>query len=181
MSKSESGGGAVDRCVTGWIAKTARAQLWRVAGHMDLDDLLQDGLELYLICQKRRKPNFNEREFMEYFKTAYRNHITDLSNKRSAVPEVRASELVTDEDGDEWNWEDALGGVPAEALTLSIINSAPLLIRRVIELFTTDEGREKLAEKAPARESLNQTLCRILGQDAGRIDLVGMTRTYLVS
>lgn len=82
-----------DQGVIGWIAKTAIKNQWRVSQWMDIDDLIQDGLERYFITCAFY-PGVNPAHRMALFKTNYINHLHTLSSKRSREKEV-LSELET--------------------------------------------------------------------------------------
>lgn len=88
----------LDDGLKGWIAKTARNNLWKVGAWYDLDDLIQEGFVVYCKCLNRFRPfvpsgttaqieaqhkrgleEQGRRSFTAYFKMAYENHLKDLA------------------------------------------------------------------------------------------------------
>lgn len=173
FGKSSVGMTNMDQGVRGWIFTTARENLWRVSGHIEFSDLVQDG---YMFWQRIvvRYPNVTETKHrMALFKTAFTNHIHDLSKKKSRL------ELVTESDLD----------TPIETLAddmdpsadpdvAFIVRQLPPAIMRVLTRMLDGDPpyRQRLDY---SRETSNERLCRLAGLDPSKRDLHTAVLQYL--
>lgn len=183
----------LDRGLRGWVYNTAIKNYWRVAGWMEVEDLVQDGHLLFWKIRRENQPDLVERKaFMAYFQRAYLNHINDLSNKRTGLAETTVSQIVVQtEDGNPLDIWEVLGSSQHEVASFSILlEQAPKAIKDLVALFTTEEGLQKLRQhkhrrwhpdrrdKLPTRETTNSMLKRVLGIEAPDFDLIGATREF---
>jgi hypothetical protein len=165
----------MDQGVRGWIFKTARDNLWRVSGHIDFDDLAQDG---FVFWHKivARYPNVTETKHrMALFKTAFTNHIHDLSKKKTRLEVVNESDMDVSID---YMLE---GDDPSQDpdLAFMITQLPPAIMRvltRMIERGETMPYRQFLDG---SRETTNARLCRIAGLDSSKRDFHTAVLQYL--
>lgn len=163
----------MDQGVRGYIYKTARANLWRVSGSYELGDLVQDG---YLFWHRivTKYPNVTETKHrMGLFKTAFSNHIHDLSKLKSRL------EVVLEADMDMPLDAMLEGEDPGQDPDLSfIISQLPPAIMRVLSrmLETEPPYRQRLDG---SRETSRGRACRIAGLDPLKRDIHTAVLQYL--
>lgn len=172
----------MDRGARAWLIVVAVDNFWRVAKWYELPDLIQDGYMVWARVVKKYEVDAgrvrSRPHLMRLFKTAYLNHINDLSNaKTRALLEVLVGDLVGDVD-DPW---DVVGAICPDAEMQSCIAEAPAIIGRVLSRLITCDGRALRSLHRVAadgtRGTLNSRLCRMAGVDPD-IDLVGELRAY---
>lgn len=156
-----------------WIIKTARANLWRVSGHIDLDDLVQDGMYFWVRIVTRYPNVTHPPHRMALFKTAFTNHIHDLSKSKSRLDVVNESDLGVDMDviieGDD----------PSQDPDLAFLISQlpPAIMRVFTRMYYGDAPfRHRLDG---TRETCNQRACRIAGLDPTLRDVQTAVLQYL--
>ena len=172
----------IDDGVRGWIFKTAMKNYWRMASWYDFEDLIQDGFLHFYRVRERYKDVKDKPHLMRLFQTCYRNHIHDLANKRTRTPEHLFVDLITP-DSSEYDVLDRLKGIEEEiGPLLVLLRQAPSEVREVLELFLTDSGLCKLSGPTlrfdNARETFNAKLCRLLGKNSERCDVLGSVRVF---
>jgi len=173
---------SLDRSAKLWIAKIARAQMWRVlTPSYDLDDLIQDGyMKWYHVVDKYPDVN-NRRHIMGLFQVAFLNHIQMKATQRTkqaslnlTFDEITMSEIMRDE----------------ELATMQVLCAqAPEQIQKVLKLLSSENGCKKLrslhrrhskSRKNPnhtIRETFNEKLCRLCGIEAGT-DIAGLISSH---
>jgi hypothetical protein len=165
----------MDQGVVGWIYKAARENLWRVSGHIDFDDLVQDGF-LFWTRILNRYPNVTHRPHqMALFKTAFNNHIHDLSKKKSRL------ELVNESDMDvplDFMLE---GDDPGQDPDLSFIVAQlpPALMRVLARMLEGSDAAPYRLRLDHSRETTNERLCRFAGLDPSKRDVQSAVLQYL--
>jgi hypothetical protein len=173
MGMGMGGVANMDQGVRGWIYKTAKENLWRVSGHIDFADLIQDG---YLFWHRItiKYPNVTATKHrMALFKTAFTNHIHDLSKKKSRLDLVTESDLDTPMDvmleGEDPN---------ADPDHTFIFRELPPAIMRALSraLEGTSPYRLRLDH---TRETTNERLCRFAGLDPSKRDIHTAVLRYL--
>ncbi len=156
-----------------WIFKTARENLWRVAGHIDFDDLVQDGMYFWHRIVTRYPNVTHPPHRMALFKTAYSNHIHDLSKNRSRLELVNESDLGVDMDvlveGEDPNADPDLA---------FLIAQLPPAIMRVLTRMYQGDAPFRLRLDG-TRETCNQRACRIAGLDPTKRDIHTALLRYL--
>lgn len=163
----------MDQGVRGWIYKTARQNMWRVSNHIDLADLMQDGfLVWHRVCIKY--PNVQEQKHrMALFKTAFTNHIHDLSKKRSRL------DLVTEADLDTPMDVMLEGEDPTSDPDLAfIVKQLPPALLRVLKRVIESNGPYRL-NLDHTRETTNERLCRFAGLDPSKRNIQAALLQYL--
>lgn len=163
----------MDQGVRGWIYKTARENLWRVSGHIEFSDLVQDGFMFWhRICV--RYPNVTETKHrMGLFKTSFTNHIHDLSKKKSRLDLVTESDLDTP-------IESMLEGEDpgADPDLAFIIRELPPAIMRTLARCIESNSPFRL-RLDHTRETTNERLCRFAGLDPSKRDVQEAVLRYL--
>lgn len=173
-----------------WMINYAKLNYWRVASWYELSDLIMDGYFILAKCEEKY-PEVSQRDFMNLFKRAYFNHITDLANARTKSPnEVPFSDLGVrwTEDGeeasDEYMLQHIMGGEEDDtAEIVDLIRRAPWEVQQLLKLFFTEEGQKKIQgamhDFGGLRGDHNTRLCRIAGLDPNEVNLVEEVRAYL--
>jgi DNA-directed RNA polymerase specialized sigma24 family protein len=163
----------MDQGVRGWILKTARENLWRVSGHIEIDDLVQDGF-MFWHRIVTRYPNVTETKHrMSLFKTAFTNHIHDLSKRKTRL------DVVPEADIDVPIEHMREGEDPSQDPDLSfIIKQLPPAIMRVLTRMMERENPYRLRLDR-TRETTNERLCRIAGLDPSHRDIQTAVLQYL--
>lgn len=163
----------MDQGVRGWIFKTARENLWRVSGHIELGDLVQDGF-LFWHRIVLRYPNVTETKHrMALFKTSFTNHIHDLSKKKSRLELVAESDLDVPMDA-LIDGEDP-GADPDIAFIVREL--PPALMRMLMRLLEGDPPYRRRLDWS--RETTNERLCRFAGLDPTKRDIQAAVLQYL--
>lgn len=191
----------LDDAARGWIVNTAKKNFWRVASWYSLEDLIQDGYLCFYKCHARYKfltvknhpLTEDKRRFMALAKAAYNNHITNLSNRRTATPEVALSQLLPEGTMAEDHLNALLPVQPEEATLQVLLAAAPKELRELFDLLVQDGvtvvdfARSRLRRhgdrvqrgRRALRETTNEHYCRRLGLDPRGTDLIGMVRAFL--
>lgn len=164
----------IDEYLKRWIKIHASRNHWRVAHWMDLDDLIQDGLVLWLHVATRYKDTVSERAHMvSLFQTSYIRHVHALANKRTAaVTEVQWTNLMASSDGEDVVDEPAClsdnGDGAAETELRALLAKAPEPLRKLLDFFEHGEvwRLTKLYRRryGGLRETFNERLARLTGQ-----------------
>jgi len=175
-----------DRVARGWIHNYARKNYWRVASWVEFEDLIQDANMLYVeVVQIRLPPDAQQEHIMSYFQTCFRNHITDLANRRTRSNETAMSEMFPATEEGNSALEDLLGAEMEQASFMTLLAQAPAEVKAVLNLLMTDAGLVKLRSdyERPngVRETTNERLCRLAGYDSTQVNLVQMVKDHFAA
>lgn len=163
----------MDQGVRGWIFKTAKENMWRVSSHIDLADLLQDGALIWVKVSAKYSNVTEQKHRMALFKTAFTNHIHDLSKKRSRL------ELVAEADLDTPMEVMLEGEDPTSDPDASfIIAQLPASLKRVLQRVIASDGPYRL-RLDHTRETTNERLCRFAGLDPTKRNVQAAILQYL--
>ena len=163
----------MDQGVRGWIFKTARENMWRVSSHIDLTDLMQDGFLIWhRVCIKY--PNVTATKHrMGLFKTAFTNHIHDLSKKKSRLDLVAEADLDTSMEamleGEDPSTDPDLG---------FLIDQLPAALKRVLARVIESDSPYRV-RLDHTRETTNERLCRFAGLDPSKRNVHAAILQYL--
>lgn len=181
-----------DGAISGWAVNHIKKNYWRVGHLHDFEDLISDAYLKFLECKQRYEGEVTEpKHFMALFKRAFSNHIHDLSVKHT---EIR--EHIFDGYSEDLVFEDILAvciGDENPGFMMALIDKAPPEVKLFINLLDDDEFLKKLREGRRYRnlinymgrktyrvkETNNQLICRLLGLDSKRINIINAVRTYL--
>jgi DNA-directed RNA polymerase specialized sigma24 family protein len=120
--------------IEGYLMNQITKDLWRVANTHDRQDLMQEGVLVFLRCAAKYSIIDTPQHFMALFKTAWAHHLNDLSVKATKARVMVSETHLDPEDGSEWNRE-AIGETDnAGALTL-MVQQAPREVLMVLNLF----------------------------------------------
>lgn len=183
----------MDPTTRAWLVRVAKKNYWRVAHHLELDDLLQDGFVVWHRVQQRyREEGRDHAHIINTFKRAYRNHLHDLSRARSkAPPELQLLDDELDADAYEVHAPrhrvEHLAPLEFGGQELAVaLQQAPFRVREVLKLFNDEQARESMRKPYRqrgdgSRETLNERLCRLAGFNAARVNLVDLLHSYLLA
>lgn len=164
-----------------WLAKTARANHWRVANFYEIDDLIQDGYYVYYYAVRRYSAVRDRPHIMALFKTIFTNHIHDLCKghrcpKMGVFSDARVPTVELDD-----VHVAAAGSDPLADVLRVIAEAPPALASLLRTLINNVDLLGGPYERRPdgTRETTNQRLCAALGVDPREFDLHGDLLTYL--
>ena len=171
----------------GYVRNYLKTNFWRVQRTHEYNDVMQEARMHFFVVQKRLKNNGsiieNDRHMMALFKTAWSNHFITLAHKSSKFQEQTfTSSIRTTEEDEEFNIEDLLGGVDCEALLEVKLNQATGEVREVLNLIlnTPKEVLELAAKACGCKDVVsNKLLCKLLGKDSTKINLIKCVKKYL--
>lgn len=132
-----------------WIIATARQNLWRVAAHNDIEDLVQDGFLVYVRIQKRY-PNVTPAQRLRLFQRSYLNHIHNLARQssRSKAESIDAIEIHP----------------PCEFSDLvRTVAEAPELVRKTIVALASKQVPKHRIRYDGTRQTTSEMMCRLIG------------------
>lgn len=180
----------LDAGLRGFIAATAKREYWRVAGVLDLEDLVQEGYLCYYKCYRRYSDptnrNYPKDELTVSWMQAivgraFMNRIYDLAAKKRYGFAVNVSELMGVEESSEDFLDRALPVVPEVSTLRMLFALTPWELQELVRLLAGD-GKEALGFKRKARggtrETTNEYYCRLLGVSPAERNLVQELREY---
>lgn len=158
----------MDQGVQGWIFNTARQNFWRVAEFYEFEDLVQDGAMIWARVADRYPTKIgDQKRMMGLFKTAFTNHIHDLSKKASALRLVREadlavpiSDLLESEDADQ-----------DQDYLLMIRQLPSSIVRALRKMYLEDRDHPHRLRLDGTRETTAERLCRLAGLDPDLRDI----------
>src|SRR5258706_3414579 len=177
----------------GWAAKFIARNMWRCEGY-DPEDKFNDlMLDAYIIFRHilASYPLVSEpSHIMALFKVAMQNEFNDKAKykQRKQAAEISLETII----GEDLKLIDSLGENNNEGYLRLILSELPPEVRAVLDAFNDEEklalirqqrvqsGLAKLLGLPLKRETLNDTLCRILRLPR-TLDLVGMLTAALKS
>jgi len=151
---------------------------------MAFEDAYQDAYVKFLeLVAKYSGTVDNPRWFMSLYKHALANKVTDLANSSSRLRrQVCFTELV-DED-DLTPYEETLEGEGSTANLELLLENAPEEVRQVIAFLTNSDSNmlgviaQSWQHQGKRKEDGNEFLCRMLGYDYRKVDLLEYAKQY---
>lgn len=173
MDLSSSPG--VDRNLVRSIISTARKNYWRMPAWMDLDDLIQEGFVCLARCRVKY-PDYAAGHFRASVIQSFNNRITDIVVREAGNRKYRA-----ENPGKRKRAEVAVDTLPERAAENDTffeasLSLAPAPVQAVLALFN-DPAKIELMQGW--RTLTNRRLCKLVGTDPRKIDLVASLREYL--
>src|ERR1700719_4157641 len=182
-----------DRRFAGWAAKFITKNRWRYESIYEFNDLMNDA---YLIFRhvKASYPLITEpSHLMALFKTAMVNDLIDKAKYKSRkyAAEISYEEVYHNNYDQDMKIIDTLGENNNEGLLRVILSELPPEVRMALDAFNDEEKLAILRKKKKQprlaiiagfpkkRETINDTLCKIIGLHKS-IDLVGLLYEALV-
>jgi len=166
---------AVDKGLRIRIAKMAKHHHWRVQSWYGIDDLIQEGFVCYAKVRSKYPQITDDVHILNLTSVAFRNHITNLSNRKRKQADITFADLPNDDIPPETECPDAE--------IAQLIAEAPPLVQRVLRALQSPEGRKAWAalyrvRRNGTRETLNERLCRMIGLQAV-VDIHSLVVSYL--
>lgn len=122
-----------DGPIKGYLVNQMQRGMWRVAATMTDDDYLQDGYEVFARCA-RKYPDVEPKHFMALFKTAWYNHMADVS-----VLDTEARRLVSlsahENAYDSVGYFEPVGDMDNDGYLRTMLRQAPAEVTQVVTLF----------------------------------------------
>lgn len=159
-----------------WLYRIAKANHWRVASWIDLDDLIQDGFLCWQIAVTKYPDIDNPKIAMRLFQTIYTNLLHDLANKRTITTEYSFSLF---DDAAIFHFEQQACEF-GEMLRL-VIEAPPLISKCLRDLLFSglDLSAPYRTWLDGRRETFNDRLCRLLKVDPNKVNLHQALHNYL--
>lgn len=169
-----------------WLASAVRRNYWRVSRWYDLDDLMQEGYEVYYYVVKHYPKAVTPQHRMSLFKLAFISRICDHANKRTQrIDDICESSMII---SDEFStgFMETVAADPEIAEAVAALATAPKYVKDALALYESENGLRQLRYKyrkvgrgCRKRETLNERLCRLTGYDPAETDIVGGIRACL--
>lgn len=162
-----------------WLYKFAHKHYWRVAAWIDYDDLVQEGYMAYYEVLKRYPQATERAHIMRLFQLVFRSTIEDLVRKNTKQIDDARSDLVETFDSPNMI-------IPDFSNLHALLIKAPQVIKDALALLNDEKAREELQKPFVKydngrRETLNERMCKLIGQDSTNLDLVKQMRSYFAS
>lgn len=176
-----------------WTRAFIMKNRWRVPAEWDEDDLFQDCFCYFLHCQRRYADKAqSQAHFASLYRSCIFNHFNDLSNastRQRARPTILIDDLGVMTARVQPRWVELeptrLTYEAQEALRLMLLE-APLVVKHVIKALGLDDA---LIQSKPRpefewdlfgrRETTNEYLCRLVGIDSHKVNLVSIIRLWI--
>lgn len=161
----------LDRGMKLWLITHAKKNYWKVSGHMDLDDLIQEGFICYAKCNQKYPMGLEPRHFMALVKTTFENHIRTLSAARHKRVDWPMDQLI-DRDVD-WKVPEIEIAEPEEQTFAVTLSQLPAELRKLITILMTDAKNIPMIRTITESgrsipETRNSYLCRLAGISSDR-------------
>lgn len=167
------------------MVRTLNKNLWRFKTAMSFDDAYQEAYVKFLeLCEKYGETVDNPRWFMGLFKRTLANLVTDLANTASRLRrQVCFTELQVDDS--EVPYQELLRGDDSDASLEILLEEAPEHVRQVLALLSNSDSAmlgvlaQSWERQGKRKLDGNEFLCKMLGYDHRKVDLVYATQLYL--
>lgn len=176
--------------IEGYTVRVLHKNLWRFSAVMSFDDAYQEAYLKFMELKEKYEGKINHpRWFMSLYKTALKNRITDLANSNRKLSRQLSftdlGEVISGTEGAVVEYQDALLGETDTGGILELkIAQAPAEVRKVLVLLLQSDPvmlaaiADSWEQKGKRGEAGNQLLCRLLGYDARRVNLVESVKDY---
>jgi len=152
---------------------------------MSFDDAYQEAYVKFLeVVEKYKDEVDNPRWFMSLYKKALANHITDLANTTNRMRRLVCFSEIQEEHDPVPYEEKLLGGEDSTNLEI-LLEEAPEHVRQVLALLTNKDTAmlgviaQSWERQGKRKQDGNELLCKLLGYDYRKVDLVQATKDYL--
>ena len=176
--------------IEGYTKNFINANLWKVDKLYDYDDILQEAREQFLRTIQRMKANGdtiqNEKHMMSLYKTSFSRHFITLCNRTTKMSvEQNMSGFTTDDDT--LDFESLIGSDENTGYLECLVDQAPKEVEQVFNLlFNTPVEVLNIAINAWNGQNKkgagvgNCFLCKMLGYDSSKVNLVAKVKNYLL-
>jgi hypothetical protein len=170
--------------IEGFVHNFLKRNFWRVAASMEYEDVLQEARLLFLELKQRYPQVDTPQWFMTLFKRSFSNHFHDLSKTDTDVRSGTSISNSSAEDSSEISLETLMGDPENAGYMTTLIGQAPEEVRSVLNLIANAPAEllelaiDSWKASGKKKELGNQMLCRMLGRDPSKTDLVEQVRAY---
>lgn len=171
----------------GYVHNFLKSNYWKVERTHDYEDVMQEARMKFYLLLKRMERNGstveNQKHLMALFKTTWGNHFITLAQKSSAYKETSfTSSAYSTDDSEEFDLEKFSECEDCQAYMEVKLSQATGEVREVLNLIfnTPKEVLELVARANGSRDIFNnKVLCRVLGKDSTKVNLIQLTKKYL--
>lgn len=179
-------GGAIE----GYVVRLINKNFWRFKNHMAFDDVYQEAYIKFLELKERYTGTVDSPKwFMSLYKTSLQNKITDFANLSNRLGrQVCFTELgdypCSNEERVSFQ-ESLIGSLESDGPLDVDLSNAPDEVRKVFVLLSSAPPELLSAmtdtwnANGKRKEGGNQFLCKMLGYDHSKVDLVETVHDYL--
>ena len=175
------------RVIDGYVVNFLSSNYWKVHHIMEWDDAFQEAMFTLLVVEKRLIKSEKDvtlvtpQQYMACFKTCWTRHFITLSNKDTKYQAVvKESEFNSlDDDSNQFNIESLLSDDNVGYIEI-LIEQAPSEVREVLNLLlhAPKEILDAVASSLKKDVTSNSVLCRLLGHNPNKVDLLKLTENY---
>jgi len=159
------------QAVIGFIHNHARKNFWRVASWYEIEDLIQDGLLCAYKCIDRYgKPgvDIDEPHFMRLVQSTFYNHIGELLRWSRAVDDSTKISDLSSKLQEQDILDRILESEEPEQEFLVLIKELPEQLRKIVELYFSEDGIKKIRKSLRIRfDGNNETMSERLNKLTG--------------
>lgn len=169
--------------IEGFAINYTRKNEWRLKGHVLVEDVLADAYKVYAECFERYGGVVDTPEwFMSLFKRSFINYFNAVSNYTTFLDKVGGLDALLSEDPD---LQETIGADKNLGELVIKISQAPDAVKKVVEFLIDNSAHHKAFEAvwlAQGKKKVggNEYLCRALGYNPRKVDLVSMVHNYFI-
>ena len=175
------------KVIDGYVINFLASNYWKVRNIMEWDDAFQEAMFTLIVVEKRLIKSEKDatlltpQQYMACFKTCWTRHFITLSNKdtkyQAMVKETEFSSM--DDEENSFNIENLVSDENVGYIEL-LIEQAPSEVREVLNLLLNapKEILDAVALALKKDVTSNSVLCRLLGKDPSKINVVKLTESY---
>jgi len=169
----------------GYVVNYINKQHWRLARTHDREDMKREAHYVFLRCAAKYPIIDTPQHFMALFKTAWSNHVTDLSHKATAARAIVSENQFDDDDEEAWAHDHA-GELDNDGQLAVMLRQAPREVLMVLNLFLNapqellDLATQAWVTSGRRRVDGNVMVGRLLGMDPEQ-DPLGQVHEYFRS
>lgn len=178
--------------IEGYTKNFIKANIWKVDKLYDYDDILQEAREQFLRTIKRMNANGdtiqNEKHMMALYKTSFSRHFITLCNKATKVSVEQNMSGFSMDSETALDFEALIGSDENGGYLECLVDQAPKEVQQVFNLLlNTPTEVLDIAIKAWNSQNKkgagigNNFLCKMLGYDPTKVNLVDTVKNYLIS
>lgn len=154
--------------IEGWTVNFIESNIWRVERIVGFDDLLQEGVLLFLKCKKMYGHVTKPQHFMSLYQKSFRNRVHHLSNMQSEFVVYEEN----DDDPKRYSFSDVVvSPVDIEEAFKVVAIDAPRDVQKLITLAVSDAAyllrTPMWTSETGRRETTDEYLCRLAGIKQG--------------
>lgn len=151
--------------VEGWTRNFVKRNLWRLQGQMDHMDLMQEGFVMYATIEDRYPEVIEPRHFVALYKSAFRNCVYRLAERRASRYEISGIRIRSEDDEEQDFVETAPSrpdGEPELELRMLLEDAPPYVEAVILKLLAQEQAPVYVTDEG-VRETTRQRWARLLG------------------